>query len=172
MAELQKPFRGLSGFIGLFRGGNVGMDFNRQIQPVLEMEDWLGPNDFIIQTFSLAAPGNRASAAIPEDEFWRLKYGAVHVDAAAAGAGTVILNKEVTAAGTTFDIPMSPMVNAENSAGASFFNNGTNIVGGFGQDVRPMNGQPGERVGVQLQYMAAAGPVTGYFFYQFQRIKV
>lgn len=168
MAELQKPFRGLSGFLGLFRGGNVGMDFNRQIQPVLEMDDWLGPNDWIIQTFNLAADGNRASTTIPDDEFWRLKWGSVYIDPLMVINSDIKLNKEVTAGGTTFNVPLSPMM----SKGSSSYINLAAEEGGYGVDLRPHNGQPGEKIGVQRTRSSAAGGITGFYFYQFQRIKV
>ena len=70
---LQKPFRGISDVLGLYRGGNVQFEQDPQVKLTLAAEKWLMDPVWQFQSESdVHLVGHRAVVNIPQDEVWLL----------------------------------------------------------------------------------------------------
>lgn len=157
MAKIQKPLPGLAKFLGIETQGLLRLDALGSCQPVLEIEDYLGPNFFVIESFALNAVGDRESFQCPSNEFWRLKAGAIFFDNQSFNRSAG-LNMEALIGGVTYNIPLSASVSVLNGS-----------EGGQGFILDKWNVQPTWSIGVQ-RHVVVGGPVTGHYFYQYQKL--
>lgn len=83
---LQRSFRGLADHIGSFQGGNVSLELSQALVPVLSAEQFLNPYEVLLNSSTLTAVGQAGVIpAVPDGEFWRVRYLGVNTDAASAG---------------------------------------------------------------------------------------
>ena len=69
---LQKQFRGLSDFVGRYQGGQLTLELLQQLQPMLDISQFVEPPRWNIEDRTVTAVNQFHSAAdvIPENEIW------------------------------------------------------------------------------------------------------
>lgn len=70
---LQKEFRGLPDFLGMFQGGGVAAEWGGIVTPTIQIEDFLQPPEWVTGTLAVTNLGDAANVALtPEDTAYRL----------------------------------------------------------------------------------------------------
>lgn len=167
MPLLQKEFRGLKGFLGLFTGGSFPLEPGQTLVPTMEMEDWLAPNNWSAANWTLADDHNKFELTVPENEFWRMKWASVHVSSGSAVDSVIMLIKSFDAGGSVWNFPLVPF-NFQDL----WWQNRAGNNGGYAVPLDKLNMQPGERIGVRRMSSSGAGNVTGGIFLQYQKIDI
>lgn len=167
---LQKTLRGFSSFLGLFRGGSFPLNELNTLQPVIEMEDWLGPNVFQLTRQSITGLGQAALFTVPDGEFWRVKWAARHYIALGAGHSvrTRLVYVPIEGSGTIpkvfLDDPLGGLGTADGPA---------NTPNGGGIRLKDFNARAGDQIGYEVTVITGAPtPFNLDGFIQYQKILV
>lgn len=74
---LQKAFRGLQQFIGLYNEGQYRLTPTETLQPTVDVQDYA--EDWITaRATGTVSPGGSVAVVVPEGEKWRVKFAGVH----------------------------------------------------------------------------------------------
>lgn len=171
MPLIQKPVPGLAKFLGVETQGLLRLNATTDVVPVLEVEDYLSPNPWLLKTFSLAAVGNRESVTVPNGEFWRLKWLSIELNSVVGNLASVDANMEKTFSGSTYNIPLTPRI-GQYINNVQVYDMATGAAG-YAIDLKGLNAEAGTSVGVRLRALAGvAAAVTGHFYLQYQKLDI
>lgn len=165
---LQKPLRGFSNFIGLFRGGNIRLDPVPTLQPVIEMEDFLEPNPFLLSQVNVVNEGDELLFVVPDGHFWRCKWiGSYYVPPAAEALLTRILYRPFEGIGSIdkiyLDRPQGSFAGYDSPNGNE---------SGHGLRLKDFNARAGDRIGIEVSRKLGASAYAINAFLQYQDILV
>lgn len=167
--KVQKAVPGLAKFTGVESQGVLGMEFSNLIQPVIEVDDYLGPNGFSQVTSAAVAQNGNIEIPVPDKKFWRLKWVSVTVQPPVGVYTNCIIEVEPAETGLTYQL--SPPILAYPAAGASralLF--GDAQISGYGVDVKGVNGRPGDIIRATLRQGSGAGNNNVRLFVQYQEL--
>lgn len=166
---LQKPLRGLAQFIGLYRQGQVELDFNQVLQPVLEMDDYLSPNKWQLFRQTLA-PNANLEIVVPESKFWRLKFVSAHVATPAVTSHRLFIHLVKTVNAVEYKIPLQGIV--QQLSGNATYTVDQNSQAGFGYVVTGVNAEAGDKVMLDLDATIGVGNTVATLFVQYQELDI
>jgi len=167
--KVQKPVPGLAKFTGVESQGVLGMEFSNLIQPVIEVDDYLGPNGYS-QLDDPAVPQNGTiGITVPENRFWRLKWVSVTVDTPVGGSTNALINVVPLESGLSFQLN-PPFIHIQGAALRFMFTN--NQASGYGVDAKGVNARPGDIVQAQLVNGNLAGNNRVRLFVQYQELQL
>lgn len=172
--KVQKALPGIAKFLGIESQGILAMEASNVIQPVIEMDDYLGPNPFV-QLEDPAVPLNGTiELEVPANRFWRLKWASLTVDTPAGVYTNGIVNVVPAESGLSFQI--SPTFSSYYaSAAATFLGNyqfGNSEASGFGFNVQGVNARPGDKIQAQLVNGTGLGNSRVRLFLQYQELEL
>lgn len=164
MAFIQKAIPGLAKFLGIQTQGLLRLQAIESCQPVLEIEDYLGPNKWIYTTATVALNGF-IEITVPDKKFWRMRFLAARI---VPGAAAVIVEpylrkNEVP----SVNLGLNPWAGR---AGAVDYQNQANKPYGFGYRLRDLNGEPGDSFGLEYTAQSAAANCTLHLWLQYQEL--
>lgn len=169
--KVQKPVPGLAKFIGAESQGVLSMESDNLIRPVLEMDDYLGPNGYS-QLDDAAVPQNGSiQITVPDKKFWRLKWISVTVDTPAGVYSNAIINLIPLESGLSMQL--SPAIGGIYNipaASTQYAMFGDSNASGFGVNVRGVNARPGDILEAQLVNTSGAGNNRVRLFVQYQEL--
>lgn len=167
--KVQKPVPGLAKFTGVESQGVLGMEFSNLIQPVIEVDDYLGPNGYS-QLDDPAVPQNGSiGITVPENRFWRLKWVSVTVDTPLGVQTNAIINVVPLESGLSFQL--NPPFQTQTGVGLTWmFKNSE--ASGYGVDAKGVNARPGDIVQAQLVNGSGAGNNRVRLFVQYQELQL
>ena len=169
---LQKELRGFKGFIGLFKGGNFPINEVNTLQPVVEMEDWLKPNNFRFGSGAVAS-GNTLQFTVPEGEFWRMKWMLITITPQANQDVQIMPFLKRTLGGAVRTLGLTPcnVAGFQGVPSSAFAINGQ--VTGVGIPLDKLNAEPTDAIGVQVTDVnGGVGNPTVDLYAQYQLIDV
>lgn len=168
MAKVQKPLPGLARFLGIETQGVVRLDVPGTVQPVIEIEDYLGPNNWALasRTINPAAVGDENVITVPEHEFWRLKWASVKGIPPAASGSCIGLYLRRTINAASFDFSLNP---AQHSRQSELI---TGAYTGFGVRLDKLNAEPGDQLVARIDTLTAIGAYNLDLYVQYQLVQI
>jgi len=160
---LQRSFRGLSDHVGSYQGGSLNFELAGAISPVVSAEQFINPYEVITNSSTLTASGQAGVIpAVPDGEFWRVRYLGFNSNAASAPVTwQPVYSHDSVLYGLVTDTLLT----------------GTSITPGntgYGGVSFPAEGHlmlPGDEIGWSLKSFAGAGNVDLDTIIHRQRIK-
>jgi len=170
MPKVQKALPGLARFMGIETQGILRLDTVPTLQPVLEVEDYLGPNYWAVahNNFAPAVVGNEVVITCPEHEHWRMKWASVKcIPTGVAVAVGLYLRKTIN--GTQYDFSLNPNQHQSSVVNAAVAGSWT----GFGRYLNKLNLDTGDSMVARLDIMSIGAATADLdLWIQYQRVEV
>lgn len=167
MAIIQKAIPGLAKFLGIQTQGLLRLQAVESCQPVLEIEDYLGPNKWTYGTGTLTNVGDTLEIQVPDKKFWRMRWFACRIITNAAAINIVhpyIRKREVPGV----NLSLNPLPARWDNSASGLGNQSAKY--GFAQRLRDLNGEPGDHFGIELMSTTVVAPFTVHMFWQYQEL--
>jgi len=167
MAKVQKPLPGLAKFLGIETQGVLRLDALPSVAPVLDIDNYLGPNQFLITQNNIAAVGDEVLLTVPDNRFWRAKWFGSHYSAPVAQSMvTRIVYRPKEAVGTGadkvyLDVPLGQVL-GDSTAGSQ---------SGRGLRLKDFDLRPGDQLGIECTGKSGAGVIPLTVFLSFQPLE-
>jgi len=171
MAKVQKPLPGLAKFMGIETQGILRLEALDSVQPVLEVEDYLGPNPFQISRTSFTAGNQDAEFVVPANRFWRLKWLSYSFAPNVGQAINFVPYLKKTFQATTFVMPLSPTLPSLSAAGLTYQGN-LGEFSGVGIALNLLNAYPGDAVGIRLSAATGLTAFNADLYLQYQELEL
>lgn len=169
MPKVQKPTPGLAKFLGVETQGILRLEALESIQPVIEADDYLGPNQYVQLQDTAVIQNGSLSTTVPDKEFWRLKFVSMSCDTPAGVACNGIIQLTPAESGISYQLN-PPFLAATSGAGADRFMFTDSEFAGYGVRVVGVNARPGDVIAARLVNETGAGNNTVRLFIQYQKL--
>lgn len=164
--SIQKAIPGLAKFLGATSQGVLKMDSDNLVRPVLEMDDYLGPNGWSLVTSVKTVVGQDVQITTPDKKFRRAKWASISVDDTLTGGWTQVgLYIYKQNGGVIFPMCLKqeplltiggvPLVNRKH---------------GFGLNLSGLNIEPGDSIAARVDALTGAGNRGVDLFVQYQEL--
>lgn len=169
LRKVQKAVPGLAKFLGVESQGVLNMETSNMIQPVIEADDYLGPNKFQQLQDAAVAQNGTIEITVPDKKFWRLKWVSMKCDTPAGVWTNGIINVVPLESGISYQL--NPPFLAWAAGGGNLRHMfGDSQASGYGVDVKGVNARPGDKIQAQLVNGSGAGNNTVTLFVQYQEL--
>lgn len=150
---LQKQFRGLASFLGLYQGGNLSLDIAPSVIPTIDITDYAEPLEVITVRSTPAAVNTfTIVGTVPEGEAWLVTAMGVLTPAVVGGGGQIQGMMCIEDTATARRIPVS-----DNNASALTVTAAGQVYSRGIYFNRPLRLAPAQRIG-HLLTILTAGP--------------
>lgn len=164
MAKVQKPLPGLAKFLGIETQGILRLDAGNQVVPVLDIDNYLGPNKFQLTRVNIAATGDEALFTVPDNRFWRAKWiGCYYAPPAGTSMLTRVLYRPIIGATSIAKFYLDRVIGDAFSADSP-----AAVQSGHGMSLEGFDLQPGDQIGYEVSNKVGAGNwnLDAYLLYQ------
>lgn len=160
---LQRTFRGLQDHVGQYQGGSLNFELAGVVSPVLSVEQFVNPYEILTNSATLTAVGQAGIIpAVPDGEFWRVRYLGLNSDAASAA---VTWQPVYSHDGVLYGLVTDTLITGTSIAAG---------LTGYAGVPFPEEGHlmlPGDEIGWSLKSFAGVGNVDCDIIIHRQRIK-